>query len=230
MMRACQGEGDGRLSLMKKIFILSSVLLVGGLGYAVYGSFQGQDLSDIDGYAETDRVSHLSSVSDLIAAAAKSRQSVEISEKFFNSWLAESIKVRQEGQLADYVKLKGVWVRFEEVEGGRAEIIIEREIEGKSHTVSMFMRVERKKKEDGTFTNYIYRDGGDFFGILAIGGRFGQVRVPQGFLLFTQDSFKSLGALFETEIGWIRNEIIKEGEGRILFEEGKMRIDFPIRK
>ena len=40
---------------MKKIFLVSTVLLVAGLGYGVYGSFQGQDLSDINGYAETDR-------------------------------------------------------------------------------------------------------------------------------------------------------------------------------
>jgi hypothetical protein len=215
---------------MKKIFILSSILLVAGLGYGVYGSFQGQDLSDIAGYDESDRELRPYNVSNTIKMAAKSRQSIEITERHINTWLANNIKVRQEGQLADHVKLKGVWVRFEEVEGGRAEIIIEREIEGRSHTVSMYIRVERKKKEDGTFTNYIYRDGGDFFNILAIGGRFGQVRVPQGFLLFTQDSFKALGNLFETEIGWIRNEIIKEGEGRIVFEEGKMRIDFPIKK
>jgi len=215
---------------MKKIFILSSILLVAGLGYAVYGSFLGQDLSDINGYDEADREPRPSDVSILIQMAANTRQSVEISERQINTWLANNIKVRQEGQLADHVKLKGVWVRFEEVEGGRAEIIIEREVDGRPHTVSMFIRVERKKKEDGTFTNYIHKDGGSFFNILAIGGRFGQVRVPQGFLLFTQDSFRSLGELFETEIGWIKKEIIKEGAGRVIFEEGKMRIDFPIKK
>ena len=215
---------------MKKIFLVSTVLLVAGLGYGVYGSFQGQDLSDINGYAETDRQPGNNNVSAMIASAANYRQSVEISEKLINTWLAEHIKARQEGLLADHVKLKGVWVRFEEEEGGRAEIIIEREIKGFSHTVSMYLRVERKKKEDGTYTNYIHKDGGDFFNLLAIGGRFGEIRVPQGFLLFTQDSFRSLSALFENEIGWIKKEIIKEAAGRIVFEEGKMRIDFPQRK
>ncbi|MDB2430230.1 hypothetical protein OAF13_02740 [Akkermansiaceae bacterium] len=215
---------------MKKLFILSSVLLVAGLGYGVYGSFQGQDLSDIDGYDETDREPRPSDVSIMIGMAAKLRQSVEISERQMNTWLANNIKARQEGQLADHVKLKGVWVRFEETEGGRAEIIIEREVAGRPHTVSMFIRVERKKKEDGTFTNYIHKDGGAFLNILAIGGRFGQVRVPQGFLLFTQESFGSLSDLFETEIGWIKKEIIKEAAGRVIFEDGKMRIDFPIKK
>lgn len=212
---------------MKKIFLVSTVLLVAGLGYGVYGSFQGQDLSDIAGYAETDREPYQNGVPSMIALAANTRQSVEISEKLMNTWLAENIKARQEGQLADYVKLKGVWVRFEEEEGGRAEIIIEREIEGRSHTVSMYLRVERKKKEDGTFTNYIHKDGGSFFGLLAIGGRFGSIRVPQGFLLFTQDSYRSLSNLFEEEIGWIKKEIIKEASGRVIFEDGKMRIDFP---
>ena len=58
---------------MKKLFILSSVLLVAGLGYGVYGSFQGQDLSDIDGYDETDREPRPSDVSIMIGMAAKLR-------------------------------------------------------------------------------------------------------------------------------------------------------------
>jgi hypothetical protein len=36
-----------------------------------------------------------------------------------------------------------------------------------------------------------------------------------------------LGALFEEEFQMIEQNIIKEGAGRIVFEEKKMRIDFP---
>jgi hypothetical protein len=123
--------------------------------------------------------------------------------------------------------MKGVWVRFDEAEGGRVEIIIEREIKGHPQTVSMFVRIERKKKEDGSFTTYIHKDGGRLWGLLAVGGKLGRARVPQGFLFFTQDAFSSLGNLFEKELKWMEKDITTRAGGRIIFEEDQMRIDFP---
>ncbi|MDA8976499.1 hypothetical protein N9F73_00835, partial [bacterium] len=142
---------------MKRFFILFTLALVGALGYGIYLSFQSQDLSDIKGRMENDREENPSSVPGLIQLAAKDRNnSVTITERQLNTWLATRLKARQEGLLADHVKMKGVWVRFDEEEGGRAEIIIEREIKGHPQTVSKFVRIERKKKEDGSFTTYVY--------------------------------------------------------------------------
>ena len=164
---------------MKRYFILFTLSLVGALGYGIYLGFQSQDLSDIKGRSEDDRTKNPSSVPSLIEGAAKDRtQSVTITERQLNSWLADKLKARQEGLLADHVKIKGVWIRFDEEEGGRAEIIIEREIKGHPQTVSKFIRIERKKKEDGSFTTYIYEDGGRIWNLLAAGGRFGPARVP----------------------------------------------------
>jgi len=212
---------------MKKIFLLFALLFVGLLGYGVFLSFEGQDLSDIEGRAENDRELNPSSVPIMIEMAAKNRQAITISEKELNSWIAKTLKVRQEGMLADHVELKGVWVRFDNEESGRAEIIIEREIKGRPHTISMFVRVERKKKEDGSYTTYIHKDGGRLWGLLAFGGKFGKIRVPQGFLFFTQSSFQALSNLFEQELKWMEEEITTRGGGQILFEEGQMRIEFP---
>ncbi|MGC6465371.1 MAG: hypothetical protein ACON5N_07290 [Akkermansiaceae bacterium] len=212
---------------MKKIFLFFALLFVGLLGYGVFLSFEGQDLSDIEGRAENDRELNPSSVPIMIEMAAKNRQAITISEKELNSWIAKTLKVRQEGMLADHVELKGVWVRFDNEESGRAEIIIEREIKGRPHTISMFVRVERKKKEDGSYTTYIHKDGGRLWGLLAFGGKFGKIRVPQGFLFFTQSSFQALSNLFEQELKWMEEEITTRGGGQILFEEGQMRIEFP---
>lgn len=211
---------------MKRFFILFTLAFVGALGFGIYLSFQSQNLEDIAGRSEDDRERNPSSVPKMIEAAAKSRNGITISERKINTWLANTLKARQEGFLADHVEMKGVWVRFDEAEGGRAEIIIEREIKGYPQTVSMFVRIERKKKEDGSFTTYVHKDGGRLWGLLAVGGKFGKARVPQGFLFFTQDAFAALGDLFEQELGWMENEITTRGGGRILFEEGKMRIDF----
>ncbi len=201
--------------------------MISGLGYCVYYNFIPQDLSDIDGYHEDDRVQIPPSVSGAIENAAKTRQAVELTERQVNSWLAENLKTKQEGLFAEYVTLKGVWVRFEEEEGGRCEIIMEREIQGHVHTVSMYVRIERKKKENDSYTTFIRKDGGSLLGIIPAGGRFGQVMMPQGFLLFVSSAFESLSELFEQELKWMEKDITETGAGRIVFEEHKMRIDFP---
>ena len=212
---------------MKKLFTLFALLFVGALGYGIYLSFQSQDLSDISGRHETDREANPVNIPALIEAAAKSRKNITISERQVNTWIANTLKARQEGILADHVEIKGIWVRFDEEEGGRVEIIIEREVKDRAQTVSMFVRVERKKKEDGSFTTYIHKDGGSLWGLLPVGGKFGQARVPQGFLFFTQSSFTSLADLFETELNWMEQDITRRAGGRIIFEEDQMRIDFP---
>jgi len=118
--------------------------------------------------------------------------------------------------------------RFEEDEGGRCEIIIERLVDGKHiHTASMYVRIERKKKENGSYTTFVRKDGGNLLGVLPVGGRFGQVMMPQGFLLLVASTFESLADLFSEELSWMEEDITRKGAGRIIFEERKMRIDFP---
>ncbi|MDB4408821.1 hypothetical protein N9165_02000 [Akkermansiaceae bacterium] len=218
---------ENRGSALKRLFLLVAFLLVVGMGFTVYLSFQPQDLDGISGYRSDDRLENPIDIPARIEAAAKSRQPITLSERQINSWLAANLKVKQEGKLADVVDMKGVWIRFDKVEGGRAEIVIEREVRGIIHTSSLYMRFERKKKENGAFTTTVRKDGGRFLGAVLIGGRFGQLKVPQGFILFTQDAYKSLGALFEREAGFLEEEIIRKAGGEIIFEDKKMRIDFP---
>lgn len=212
---------------MKRLFLLFASALVIALGYAIYLSLQSQDLSDLAGRQKEDRSQNPVDIPALIEKAAKSRNDVIITERQLNTWLATTLKARQEGVVADYVDISGVWVRFDETEGGRTEIIIEREVEGYPQTVSMFLRIERKKKEDDSFTTYVHKDGGRIWNLLAAGGRFGKIRVPQGFLFFTKDAFDTLAELFARELAWMKEEITERGGGRIIFEENQMRIDFP---
>ncbi|MDE0859957.1 MAG: hypothetical protein OSA93_07340 [Akkermansiaceae bacterium] len=218
---------EHRGKALKRLFILIAFLMVAGLGMGVYLSFQPQDLTTISGYSPDDRSERATDVPAMIRLAAKNRQPIVLSEKQVNSWLAENLKVRQEGNFAKETELKGVWIRFDEAEGGRAEFIIERKVRNITHTSSMFLRFQRRKKEDDSFTTTVRKDGGSFLGTVLIGGRFGKLKIPQGFLLFTQDAYANLGALFEEEFQMIEQNIIKEGAGRIVFEEKKMRIDFP---
>lgn len=213
---------------MRNLLILLAIVFVGAMGYGVYLGFQSQELSDIAGYAENDR-SAVQDIPKLLERVALGQREALISEREVNSWLAAKLTARQEGVLADYadLKIKGVWVRFEEEEGGRAEIVIEREVYGRLQTVSMYTRIERKKNEGSKeFTNYIRRDGGRLWGLVPLGGRFGVARVPQGFIFFTHDSFKALEDLFEKEMLLLNAEIMGKG-GRISIEEKQLRISFP---
>ena len=214
-------------STLKRLFLLCGFLIVAGLGFSVYLSFQPQNLEGISGYRPNDRSEDIIDIPSQIEDAAKTRQPISFDEREINSWLATHLLVKQEGKLADEVNMKGVWVRFDQAEGGRAEIVIEREIRGMTHTSSLYLRFERKKKENGSFTTTVRKDGGRFLGTILIGGRFGQLKVPQGFLLFTQEAYQSLGSLFEREIGFLEDEIIRKAGGEIIFKDKKMQLNFP---
>ena len=226
-MGACQGGFLSRLLGMRNLLILLAIVFVGALGYGVYLGFQAQELKEIAGYAENDR-GVVSDIPKLIEQVAKAQKDALITEREVNSWLATQLTARQEGVLADYadLKIKGVWVRFEEEEGGRAEIIIEREIYGRLQTVSMYVRIEREKVENGKFVNYIRRDGGRLWGVVPLGGRFGVARVPQGFIFFTHDSFKALEDLFAKEMLLLQDGVMGKEGGRISIEEKQLRISF----
>ncbi len=212
---------------MKKLFILLCLLLLTGLGYCVYHIFQPQDLTDIEGYDENDRHYRPIDLPSLIERAAKNKEEIEITERQINTWLSANLKMRQEGILAGYVDLKGVWVRFEGGDPSRCEIIVEREYEGQKHTLSMYLRIVRKDKGEGAYSTLILKDGGKILGLIPVGGRFGEVRMPQGFLLLVSDTFLSLSKLFEQELQWLQEDITRRGAGHIFFEEHKMRIVFP---
>lgn len=212
---------------LKRLFSTLALLLVVFFGIMIYLAFQPQDLSDIEGYDENDREAE-PKVHELLHEAAMNHRTITISEKELNSWLAETLRSRQEGRAAEKldVKIKGVWVRLSEIAGGRAEIVIEREIEGQPHTISMYIRVEREKRGD-TWVTYVHKDGGSFLGLVPLGGRFGKTKVPQGFLMFVKSSFENLGGAYQEELGWLQEEITRLGGGRIRVEENQLRVEFP---
>lgn len=214
-------------STSKRLLFTIAFLFLAGMGLATYLSFQPQDLSGLAGYDPADRSETVIDLPGLIESAAKTRQPISITERQINTWLATHLKVRQEGKLADEVDLKGVWIRFDSAEGGRAELIIEREVREIIHTSSLYLRLERKKKEDGSHTTTRRLDGGRFLGAILIGGRFGQLKVPQGFLFFTQSAYQSLGGLFTQEIKYVEEDIIRKAGGVVIFEDQKLRIEFP---
>ena len=145
--------------------------------------------------------------------------SVQISETELNQWLARELQLKQGGELAQWVTLKRVCVRLRE---GVAEVIVERDIAGYPLTTSMFLQVEQLESATGISTQ-IHLHGGGFHEMVPIpprGGRFGQLTVPQGFLIMVMPDFQKIAALFETEI-----DLGFQRMARIKIEDNRLTLD-----
>ncbi len=175
-------------------------LVIIGIGVAMYFVSQPQDLSDLGGY-EPPAAAPASPPRDMEAVLRKSLEgaySVTLSETELNHWLGSELKGVQQGQLAKWVVFKRVWVRLKE---DVAEIIVEREIAGHPLTTSMFIQVDQVESNKGMSTN-IHLHGGAFHESVPMptrGGRFGQLVIPQGFLILVMPDFKKIAGTLDAE-------------------------------
>jgi hypothetical protein len=200
--------------------LLVLALLV-GLGAALYHVYLPQDLSDIGGVVPS-LTTPASPPRDLRAVLQKSIEgdySVTLSETELNQWLTRELKLKQGGELAQWVSLKRVCVRLR---AGVAEVIIERDVAGYPLTTSMFLQVEQTESAEGISTQ-IHLHGGGFHEMVPIptrGGRFGQLTVPQGFLIMVMPDFRKIADLFETELdlGFQRMARIKIEDKRLVLD------------
>lgn len=203
--------------------MLFVLLVIGGLGTAVWYISQPQDLSDIEEYSKegTESLEGTSSrdIEEVLRKSLEGGHSVSISEKEINLFLARELKSKQEGYVGQWVKIKQVLVRLEE---NVAELIVVREILGYETTVSMFVQVSKVEDKKGMNTQANFH-GGKFHENLPLinrGGRFGSLTVPQGFLILVMPEFRKIGDLFKTEI-----DLGFEKMARFKIEEGKLVLD-----
>ena len=211
-------KGGGCLGKLVGLLVFG---VFAGLGAALYYIYLPQDLSDIGG-ATPSLTQPASPPRDLRAVLTKSIEgdySVQISETELNQWLARELHMQQGGELAQWVTLKRVCVRLRE---GVAEVIVERDIAGYPLTTSMFLQVEQMESATGISTQ-IHLHGGGFHEMVPIpprGGRFGQLTVPQGFLIMVMPDFQKIASLFETEI-----DLGFQRMARIKIEENRLTLD-----
>lgn len=211
-------------SCLGKLVALFSLAGVAGLGVAVFFITQPQDLSDIKG-----RPSGLTPAPKTRDLSAVLKNSVDrnypltLTEEEINLYIRQTLASKQGGLLGSQVSLDGVSVRLEE---GRAEVITERTVAGQRITLSMYVRVEQTVDVHGKIRTMIAREGGPFFPQVertekfAKGGRFGQLVVPQGFLLLVMPQFEKLASIYEKEL-----HLAFEEMSRIKLEKGKLVLD-----
>lgn len=200
-------------SLLKNVFFLS-VLALTVLGGLAYISFDPQNLTDIDGYREKPGPPPLTSrnLATVLENAAKNEHGVRITEKEINEYLLRTLKFEQEGVFKGRVAARGVWVRLEQ---DVAEVIIEREIMGKSHTISMYLRPEQQEEEDGAMLTKVHRST----------GRWGRTKIFRGFMLLTKSSFVSLAEAYPQELDLLQSMF--KSKVRVTIKDGVLELAPP---
>lgn len=182
-----------------KLVVLILLTALCGVGIGVLFVTLAQDLSDLGGHGASAKGHAPRDLKLVLKNAVDRGYPLTLTEAEINLWLAATLTAKQGGVLDENIKLDRVWVRLED---GRAEVIMERSIAGKPFTVSMFFQVERMEGPQGVVTE-IRLHGGPFFKDYANptkGGRFGQLVVPQGFLILVMPAYRTLAAQFTEEI------------------------------
>ena len=207
--------------------LMLALLLLAVLGIFAYLTFDSQDLSDIDG-----RRKEVSAVpapgrdlAKVLESALKGGHSATLTEREINHYLINTLKLRQEGVFKNHLELKGVWVRLKE---DQAEVIIEREFKGgRRHTISMFIQVEQVATEEGGVKSSVSYQSADppILGFFRWGGRFGRVKVFQGYLIMVMGGFDSLSLAYGDELA-IMKQMFK-GMTRVTIKEGELILTPP---
>jgi hypothetical protein len=207
-----------------RLLVLILFLCVCGLVAAIHSISQPQDLTDIKGYGSPTTLENLTvprrDLREVLQNSIDRSFPVTLTEREINLWLNRNLTMRQGGLLSDHVTLKGVWVRLED---GRAEIVIEREIMARPFTISMFVQIEQLESSAGISTE-VHLHGGPYNEKLPYpnqGGRFGSLRIPQGFLVLVLDSFRNLAAAFPEEVELAFGERM----ARYTIEKGRITLD-----
>ncbi|MEY3894642.1 MAG: hypothetical protein RLZZ214_161 [Verrucomicrobiota bacterium] len=202
-----------------KLLFLILLVAAGGLGAAIFAAIEPQDLSDLSTPAPTAKAAPVREMKVVLKNSIDRGYPLTLQEAEINQWLARTLTTKQGGFLEGKVTLDRVWVRLEE---GRIEVIMGRHFLGKPFTVSMFLQVERLEGPQGTYTE-IHLHGGPYhpdFPKPPRGGRFGNLVVPQGFLLLVMPAFEKLAAVFPEEI-----ELGLREMSRITLEKGHIVLD-----
>jgi hypothetical protein len=203
-----------------RLTFLFVVLLLGGFAAALYFIAQPQTMDDVSGYRVGGGSGHSRDLRKVMENAVERGYPVTISEAEINRYIRRTLKTRQGGTLSKWVSIKGVAVRLED---GRAEIIIERRIAKHDFTVSMYLNIEQTEDAEGSIKTALNLHGGPFFEQvpwLNRGGRFGQLVVPQGFLVLVLDSFRAIAKDYESELN-----LAFEKMTRIRIEKNQLVLD-----
>lgn len=183
-------------SFILRLLGIFSFAVLSSLALCFYYAVQPQDLSDLKIENSNAPTRDLKLV---LEKAIEGKYSVTLSEQEINQWLAHEMQGEQTGFLNEWVSVEAVLVRLRK---GVAELIIERNFAGFPLTTSLFLQVEKSESSRG-FSTQVHLHGGAFHKLsnqLLRGGRFGQLTVPQGFLMIIFSDFEKIAKALQPEL------------------------------
>lgn len=171
------------------------VLVVLGFCWIIRLAYLPESLDDIEGYGGVgERVERepAPNLKALLAIGLSESGETVMDESALNRYLAATLRMEQQGAFAAHSTVEGVAVRLLD---GAAEIIVERRIFGRKHTVATRLRVEQVELAGGRRVWEVAVEGGRV-GRLPVGGQ-----VPR----LTMAPLRRLGALFSEELQIFRH-------------------------
>jgi hypothetical protein len=186
-----------RMRKRDRLAICGVVTLIALLAAGVWFIFQAQNISDLENDAAA--VGTPRNLREVFRKALAGGYEVTISEAELNAYIAKHLALKQNGYLQGQVTLEKVLVRMED---NCAEIVTVRKIAGRPFTTSMWIQIEQTENASGEVSTNIEPSRGPMPILHKIkqGGRFGQLIVPQGFMLLTEKAHTQLAAVFPDEI------------------------------
>ncbi|MCE2959770.1 MAG: hypothetical protein ACK46A_04950 [Akkermansiaceae bacterium] len=184
------------MSLNAKLFRVLILVVCFGFITVIYMMLKPQNLSDIDGYKSASAPPR--NVQEVLSKAIEGNYSVTITEADINQMFASQLVAKQGGAFSSDASIKHVLVRLKK---DIAEMIIVRKVFGQEITVSMYLQIEQTESESGISTKVhlhgsnIHKGSGP-----KVGGRFGKLRVPQGFLMAVVDDYAKIADVLAPEI------------------------------
>jgi len=215
--RVRPNKGGGCLLRLVRTVLLMG--LIAALAVFAWQVLSPQDLTDVESKAARD-------LPKVLQQAETEGGEVTISEAELNGFIAGTLGLRQAGLLGENVAVRRVLVRLRP---GIAEVIIEREVFGYLQTVSMYLRIVQDPQDEDSIQ--VSLDAGELIKGLPIpvGGRFGQLRIPQGFLRLVLGSFIQLTKVYAPELGLLGMDGSVQGTGprpQIEIAEKSLRVSY----
>ena len=200
------------VSVLLRLFIFGVLLAI---GLCVYQAWVPVKLSSVQGYFSIpgEIAQSAPDLGRLIKRAQAGNYPLVLSEEDINRYLKKVILGKQAGPLGVLARYEGVAVKLHE---GYAEVILVRRVgSGYRQTVSLFMRPSAQESLEGPIVVVDYT-GPPLVGSLSLGGRWGRLPVPQGFMKLDKVGFEALASSLKPELEYLldvsRPIVIKKGE------------------
>lgn len=201
------------ISITASVLRIIIFLTLIAIAWSIYQTWLPTKLSNIHGIRPTDgQTQNTPNICRLIERAIEGNYALTLTEEDINLHLRHTLLGHQDGPLGVLARYQDTAIKLHD---GYAEIILIRTLGSRyKQTTSLFVTPTYQETPDGPImtTEYV---GNIFLGTLPIGGKWGRLPLPQGFLTLDIESYKKLADALSLELNYLtdphRPLLIKKG-------------------